>query len=157
MENLIQETIYGLTGEFGMVARVIELTKEGHSVCPDATHSVGLGTYMIAYEEGLKEDSEEGLKEDSEEGLKEDSEEGLKEDSEEGLAVVPDFTLAKSILESTGSEAEAKAELIIYASSFEGIDEAIFDKRKSFAKLLATFQGKWGYISRTKANSEESE
>jgi len=176
MKDLTKETVYGLTGDYGLVAKVVELTQKGNDVCIHSTHAMGLGTYLLAYKPATVEDLVDdkiigtSLEGDNQtlidqnpsyvaelQSLSEvsDKEEVSEEPTAEFSPVAaPDFTLAKAMLAASGSEAEAKADLIKYASSFEGIEESLFDKRKSFSKLLATFQGKWGHISRSVEKTE---
>jgi hypothetical protein len=156
MKDLIKETVYGLTGEYGLVAKVVELTQKGNDVCIHSTHAMGLGTYLLAYKpapvEDLVDDEIIGpsLGDDDQtlDEVTEKEEVPLDLTAEFSTVAAPDFTLAKAILAASGSEGEAKADLIKYATSFEGIEESLFDKRKSFGKLLATFQGKWGYLAK---------
>jgi hypothetical protein len=134
MKDLTNETVYGFTGQDGLVAKVISLTREGYEVCHEATHSMGLGTYMVAYKEPTVQ------KESLQKASPLDKAEVTQTSS-------PDFILAKGFLTTSKSETEAKISLIKYASSFEGIEESFFDKRKSFAKLLSTFSEKWKDVS----------
>ena len=133
----MKKSVYGLTGEEGLVAEIIKLTKEGIEVCPHGTHSAGLGSYVIDYEDvEHKIESEEV---ESEPNIVEEPED---EEIKDEIKNIPDMDFAKSLLSESESEAEAKSSLIEYATSFDGVEESDFDKRKGFEKLLEVFKSK---------------
>lgn len=136
MKELTKISVYGLTGDLGLIAKVVELSIQGFIVCPHASHAAGLGEYLIAYKDKPEEKTPEVVE------ILETVE--IKEVIEEAA---PDFEHAKSFLQGFEKESDAKQALINYACNFEGIEEEAFDKRKSYSKLLATFQGKWTYLS----------
>lgn len=81
----MKKSVYGLQGKGGLVDTIIELTEKGCKVCIHATHSAGLGTYIIGYE-GDYEEEAPVIEEKKVDTLDMDKARGFKEDHDNNTA-----------------------------------------------------------------------